>query len=120
MGETPDLSFGPSERYLPGKKLVVGDVLTFNILDMDTKEVDTDYGSKLQFYIRVLSSSSEAVKPGEYTWRTVASAARKAHEYYIKNISATTDTREDFMHWVWKMTVVENGVQLKTLGSASV
>ena len=51
MGETPDLSFGPSERYLPGKKLEVGDVLTLNILDMETEEVDTEYGSKLQFLI---------------------------------------------------------------------
>jgi len=119
MGETPDLSFGPSERYLPGKKLVEGDVLTLNILDMETEEVDTEFGSKLQFYIRVLSSSNALVQPGKYTWRTVAKAARKAHAYYIENIDASNGVREEFMHWVWKMTVVENGVQLKTLTSAS-
>ena len=112
--EPKELTFGPSERYLPGKKLVEGDVLTFNILDMETEEVDTEYGSKLQFYINVLSSSTEAVKPGKYTWRTVAQAARKAHEYYIENIGPGNGVREDFMHWVWKLTVVENGIQLKT------
>ena len=114
MGETPDLSFGPSERYLPGNKLVVGDVLTLNILDMEPEEVDTEYGSKLQFHIHVLSSSNAVVQPGKYTWRTVASAARKVHKY----LSGPIDT-EYAAHWVWQMTVVENGVQLKTLTSAS-
>ena len=113
MGETPDLSFGPSERYLPGKKLVEGDVLTLNILDMEVEEVDTEYGSKLQFYIHILSSSNAVVQPGKYTWRTVASAARKVHEYFISKGVA------DYQHWVWQMKVVENGVQLKTLNSAS-
>ena len=114
MGETPELSFGPSERYLPGKKLVEGDVLTLNILDMEPEEVDTEYGSKLQFHILVLSSSSEAVKPGKYTWRTVATAARKVHKY----LSGPIDT-ENAAHWVWKLTVVENGLQLKTLWEGS-
>jgi len=113
MGETPDLSFGPSERYLPGKKLVEGDVLTFNILDFEKEEVDTDFGSKLQFHIHVLSSSTDLVKPGKYTWRTVAAAARKVHAYYCE-----TDITQ-YSHWVWKMTVVENGVQLKTLTASS-
>ncbi len=114
MGETPDLNFGPSERYLPGKKLVEGDVLTFNIVDFEPEEVDTDYGSKLQFNINVLSSSNAEVQPGKYTWRTVASAARKVHEY----LRGPIDT-EDAAHWVWKMTVVQNGVQLKTLTASS-
>jgi len=114
MGETPDLSFGPSERYLPGKKLLEGDVLTFNILEIEKDEVDTDYGSKLQFHIRVLSSSTDLVKPGKYTWRTVAKAARDVHAYY-------TDGKDDpgSVHWVWQMTIVENGFQLKTLTSTS-
>jgi len=111
MGETPDLNFGPSERYLPGKKLLEGDVLTFNILKIEKDEVDTDYGSKLQFHIRVLSSSTDVVKPGKYIWRTVAAAARKAHAW----LKDTDAEKEGWPDWVWKMTVVENGVQLKTL-----
>jgi hypothetical protein len=111
-----ELTFGPSERYLPGKKLVEGDVLTLNILDVEAEEVDTEFGSKLQFHILVLSSSTEAVKPGKYTWRTVAQAARKVHEYWSNRNSSQNQVKlmEDFSHWVWKLTVVENGIQLKT------
>jgi len=111
--DIPDLDFGPSERYLPGKKLLEGDVLTLNILDFVEDEVDTEYGSKLEFYINVLSSSTDVVKPGKYTWRTVASAARKVHAYYCK----TDITQYD--HWVWKLTVMENGVKMQTLNSVS-
>jgi len=107
----PDLNFGPSERYLPGKKLLEGDVLTMNILDFEKDEVDTDFGSKLEFHINVLSSSTNAVKPGKYTWRTVATAARKVHAFYCQ-----TDIQNKF-HWVWQLTVMENGVGLKTLNS---
>ena len=122
MGETPELSFGPSERYLPGKKLVEGDALTLNILDVEAEEVDTEFGSKLQFHILVLSSSSAAVKPGKYTWRTVATAARRVHEYWSNRNSSQDQVKlmQDFSHWVWKLTVVENGIQLKTLTSTSV
>jgi len=107
----PDLTFGPSERYLPGKKLLEGDVLTLNILDFEKDEVDTDFGSKLEFHINVLSSSTDAVKPGKYTWRTVAAAARKVHAYYCETDITIYD------HWVWQLTVMENGVSLKTLNS---
>ena len=107
----PDLNFGPSERYLPGKKLLEGDVLTLNILDFEKDEVDTDFGSKLEFHINVLSSSTDAVKPGKYTWRTVAAAARKVHAYYCETDITIYD------HWVWQLTVMENGVSLKTLNS---
>jgi len=117
--DIPDLNFGPSERYLPGKKLVEGDVLTFNILDIEFEEVDTDFGSKFQFHLNILSSSTDAVKLGEYVWRTVASAPRKVHKYYMENISATSDFRLNFMHWVWKLTVMENGVRMETLNSGS-
>jgi hypothetical protein len=110
--ETPDLNFGPSERYLPGKKLVEGDVLKINILDFEPEEVDTDYGSKLEFHINVLSSSTDVVSPGKYTWRTIAFAARKVHAY-LSNIDS-----ELAASWVWQLTVVENGVSLKTLNSA--
>ena len=107
----PDLNFGPSERYLPGKKLLEGDVLTLNILDFEKDEVDTDFGSKLEFHINVLSSSTDVVRPGKYTWRTVAAAARKVHAFYCQ-----TDIPNKF-HWVWQLTVMENGVGLKTLNS---
>ena len=111
-----ELTFGPSERYLPGKKLVEGDVLTLNILDVEAEEVDTEFGSKLEFRILVLSSSTEAVKPGKYTWRTVAQAARKVHEFWSNRHSSQDQVKlmEDFSHWIWKLTVVENGIQLKT------
>jgi len=109
----PDLNFGPSERYLPGKKLVEGDVLKINILDFEPEEVDTDFGSKLEFHINVLSSSTDVVSPGKYTWRTVAAAARKVHAYLSGEVSEHAAT------WVWQLTVVENGVSLKTLNSVS-
>ena len=119
--ETPKLNFGPSERYLPGKKLLEGDVLTINILSIEKDEVDTDFGSKLEFNINVLSSSTDVVSPGKYTWRTVAAAPRKVHEYWLGyyNSQDAGQLLKDFSHWVWKLTVVENGVSLKTLNSTS-
>jgi len=120
--ETPKLNFGPSERYLPGKKLLEGDVLTINILSIEKDEVDTDFGSKLEFHINVLSSSTDVVSPGKYTWRTIATAPRKVHEYWCRYGASGEDTGQlmkDFSHWVWKLTVVENGVSLKTLNSTS-
>jgi len=117
----PDLTFGPSERYLPGKKLVEGDVLTINILSIEKDEVDTDFGSKLEFHINVLSSSTDVVSPGKYTWRTIAAAPRKVHEYWLGyyNSQDAGQLLKDFSHWVWELTVVENGVSLKTLNSNS-
>jgi len=120
--DIPSLNFGPSERYLPGKKLVEGDVLTINILSIEKDEVDTDFGSKLEFHINVLSSSTDVVSPGVYTWRTVAAAPRKVHEYWCRYGASGEDTGQlmkDFSHWVWKLTVVENGVSLKTLNANS-
>jgi len=110
----PDLNFGPSERYLPGKKLLEGDVLTMNILEVEENEVDTDYGSKLQFHLNVLSSSTDVVSPGKYTWRTVAKAARAVHAYFADGRDSAGS-----IHWVWELTVMENGVSLKTLNSDS-
>jgi len=110
----PDLNFGPSERYLPGKKLVEGDVLTMNIIEVVKDEVDTDFGSKLQFHLNILSSSTDVVSPGKYIWRTVAKAARDVHAYFIEG-------KDDpgSIYWVWELTVMENGVSLKTLNSNS-
>jgi len=110
----PDLNFGPSQRYLPGKKLLEGDVLTMNILEVEENEVDTDYGSKLQFHLNVLSSSTDVVSPGKYTWRTVAKAARAVHAYFADGRDSAGS-----IHWVWELTVMENGVSLKTLNSSS-
>ena len=113
--DIPDLNFGPSERYLPGKKLSEGDVLKINILDFEIDEVDTDFGSKFEFHINVLSSSTDVVSPGKYTWRTVAAAARKAHAW----LKDTDAEKIGWPHWVWELTVVENGVNLQTLNSGS-
>jgi len=115
----PDLNFGPSERYLPGKKLLEGDVLTINILSIEKDEVDTDFGSKLEFHLNVLSSSTDVVSLGKYTWRTVAKAARDVHAYYYTGKEGESPWPVEFSHWVWKLTVVENGVSLKTLNSNS-
>jgi len=112
--DIPDLNFGPSERYLPGKKLLEGDVLKINILDFESEEVDTDYGSKLEFHINVLSSSTDVVSPGVYTWRTTAAAPRKVHAYLIGEGDVVGAPS-----WVWKLTVMENGVKMETLNSNS-
>jgi len=112
--DIPDLNFGPSERYLPGKKLVEGDVLKINILDFELEEVDTDFGSKLQFHINVLSSSTDVVSPGVYTWRTTAAAPRKVHAYLTGEGDVVGAPS-----WVWKLTVMENGVKMETLNSSS-
>jgi len=110
--DIPDLNFGPSERYLPGKKLLEGDVLTINILSIEKDEVDTNFGSKLEFNINVLSSSTDVVSPGVYTWRTVAAAARKVHAYLTGEGDVVGAPS-----WVWKLTVMENGVRMETLNS---
>ena len=110
----PDLNFGPSERYLPGKELVEGDVLKINILDFELEEVDTDFGSKLQFHINVLSSSTDVVSPGVYIWRTTAAAPRKVHAYLTGEGDVVGAPS-----WVWKLTVMENGVKMETLNSNS-
>jgi len=98
----PDLNFGPSQRYLPGKKLLEGDVLTINILSIEKDEVDTDFGSKLEFNINVLSSSTDVVSPGKYTWRTIAAAPRKVHEYWLGyyNSQDAGQLLKDFSRWV--------------------
>jgi len=111
--DIPDLNFGPSERFLPGNKLVEGDVIKMNILDYEEEEVDTDYGSKFQFYINVLSSSTDVVSLGKYTWRTRARAPRKVHAYLKAGVSEHAAT------WVWRLKVVEYGYSLKTLNSNS-
>jgi len=109
----PDLNFGPSERFLPGNKLVEGDVIKMNIIDYEEEEVDTDYGSKFQFYINVLSSSTDVVSLGKYTWRTRARAPRKVHAYLKAGVSEHAAT------WVWRLKVVEYGYSLKTLNTVS-
>jgi len=109
----PDLNFGPSERFLPGNKLIEGDVIKMNIIDYEEEEVDTDYGSKFQFYINVLSSSTDVVSLGKYTWRTRARAPRKVHAYLKAGVSEYAAT------WVWRLKVVEYGYSLKTLNTVS-
>jgi len=109
MGETrKPLSFGPSERYLPSKKLNVGDVLTFNILEFDREQVDTEYGSKYQFRILIITSSTPVVEPGHGTWRTVCNAAKLLHAYLIEDDVPMAD----YSTWVFRLTVVENGFRL--------
>ncbi|HHZ96228.1 MAG TPA: hypothetical protein EYN67_11895 [Flavobacteriales bacterium] len=89
-------------------------MLTINILDFELEEVDTDFGSKLQFHINVLSSSTDVVSPGVYTWRTTAAAPRKVHAYLTGEGDVVGAPS-----WVWKLTVMENGVKMETLNSNS-
>jgi len=112
--QAPDLNFGPSERYLPGKKLLEGDVLTYRVINFSRDEVDTDFGSKLEFHLEVLSSSTDAVKPGFYTWRTVCKAAQDLHKYFSELQRTVV-----YSTWIFELTVVEHGVSLKTLNSSS-
>ena len=100
------LSFGPSERYLPGKKLKVGDVLTLNIVDYVPEQVDTEWGSKWQLHINLLSSSTDVVEPGKMIWRTVANAPVRVIQYLKEN----KVPGEDYEKWVFRITVVEHGI----------
>lgn len=81
----PDkLNFGPSQRYLPALK--EGEALTFQLNDKGVS-VDTDYGEKLQFSLRVINivgHPSSSIKPGEtYIWNTTCKAARDLHTHLI-------------------------------------
>ena len=80
MGDSKEpLTFGPSERYLPG--LQEGDALTFELKNSG-KDVDTEWGSKIQFSVTVLTvKSSLDIKPGDYLWNTSCKAARDLYKY---------------------------------------
>ena len=83
MGDrTEPLTFGPSARFLPA--LAEGDTLKFEFSETGGIVVDTEYGSKFEFTIHVLSSSSE-LKPGTYVWRTTCKAAEDFLKYF-KNL----------------------------------
>ena len=112
----PRFSFGPSERYLPGKKLEVGDVLTMNILDCPTDwrldpedaQVETEYGSKWELSIILLSSSNSAIGVGPYTWRTVCRQVKAL----IQSVRKYEVNVEAMGTWVFRLTVKENGYDL--------
>ena len=79
--ERKPLNFGPSERYLPALK--EGDALTFQLNDIGV-DVDTEFGQKLQFSLRVINtavSPSSSIKEGTYVWNTTCKAAKALHEY---------------------------------------
>jgi hypothetical protein len=77
--ERKPLTFGPSERYLPA--IQEGDALTF-VLNNSGKDVDTEWGSKIQFSVTVLTvQSSLDIKPGDYLWNTSCSAAKELFKY---------------------------------------
>ena len=77
--ERKPLTFGPSERYLPA--IQEGDALTF-VLNNSGKDVDTEWGSKIQFSVTVLTvHSSLDIKPGDYLWNTSCSAAKELFKY---------------------------------------
>ena len=90
MGDTKEpLSFGPSERYLPA--LQEGDALTFE-LNSSGKDVDTEWGSKIQFSLTVLTvKSSLDIKPGQYIWNTSCGAARELYKYINTQVAEPID-----------------------------
>ena len=96
MGDTKEpLTFGPSERYLPA--LQEGDELTFE-LNSSGKDVDTEWGSKIQFSLTVLTvKSSLDIKPGQYIWNTSCSAAHDLFKYL--NGSRCEHTGEALLSW---------------------
>ena len=90
MGDTKEpLSFGPSERYLPA--LQEGEELTFE-LNNSGKDVDTEWGSKIQFSITVLTvKSSLDIKPGKYLWNTSCTAAKELYKYINTQVPEPID-----------------------------
>jgi len=113
----PQFRFGPSKRYLPGKKLKVGDVLTMNILDVpvnwkeepEESQIDTDYGSKWEFPLIILSSSTSDVKIGMVTWRTVCNQAKEL----VLAIRKWNIDLAKHGSWVYRLTVKETGYDLE-------
>ena len=90
MGDRAEpLTFGPSERYLPA--LQEGDALIFELNNFG-KDVDTEWGSKIQFSITVLTvKSSLDIKPGKYLWNTSCGAAHELYKYLNKELSPRQD-----------------------------
>jgi len=108
MGERKPLSFGPSERYLPALK--EGDALTFQLNDIGV-DVDTEFGEKLQFSLRVINtavSSSSSIKEGTYVWNTTCRAAKDLHEYFIDQDMETCE-------WTFVLKAEEYGYSIKEI-----
>ena len=100
------LSFGPSERYLPGLK--EGEALTFKLLDIGV-DVDTEFGQKLQFSLEVLNfvaPPSSSLKEGKYIWNTTCRAAKDLHEYFVDQGMETCD-------WEFVLKAEEYGYRIK-------
>ena len=108
MGDrTEPLSFGPSERYLPA--LQEGDELTFE-LNNSGKDVDTEWGSKIQFSITVLTvKSSLDIKPGKYLWNTSCGAAKELYKYLTEEVSVKPDRiRSNPPELIGKLDLIRN------------
>ena len=104
------LNFGPSERYLPALK--EGDALTFQLNDIGV-DVDTEFGQKLQFSLRVINtavSPSSSIKEGTYVWNTTCKAAKDLHEYFIDNGMEATGPLSD---WKFVLKSEEYGYSIK-------
>ena len=102
-----DWNFGPSKPYLRGKKLAVGDSLTFRLISIEKEDVDTDYGPKHQMVFDVLTSTTPLITPGEYVWNTVCSAARQLRALYIKDNINLADVS------TLQMMMEEDGIRIK-------
>jgi len=93
----PQFRFGPSKRYLPGKKLVAGDVLTMNILNVPVNWEE--------------EPEESVVGVGMVTWRTVCNQAKElvlaVRKWDIDLVKHAT--------WVYKLTVTETGYDLEEI-----
>ena len=106
VNERKPLSFGPSERYLPALK--EGDALTFQLNDIGV-DVDTEFGEKLQFSLRVINtavSPSSSIKEGTYVWNTTCRAAKDLHEYFV-------DQEMETCSWTFVLKAEEYGYSIK-------
>lgn len=113
-----DWDFGPSEHYLPGSALEVGDKIIFRIVqvewEMVTDDEHPDWGEKCQYTIDVLASTNEKIETRIYTWNTKCRAARKLFLCLIEwdaNRVRTGQNIEDLPTFL--IVMEENGIRIK-------
>jgi len=113
-----DWDFGPSEHYLPGSDLEVGDKIIFRIVDVEwtmvTDDEHPDWGEKCQYLIDVLASTNEKIETRVYTWNTKCRAARKLFLNLIEwdaNRGRTGQNMEDLPTFL--IVMEENGVRIR-------
>jgi len=100
-----DWNFGPSKPYLHSTKLIVGDVLTFNMVSIEKEDVDTKYGPKVEMVLSIITSTTTEIPPKEYIWNTECGAARELRNLYNTYGKLTTVQ--------WELIMEEDGIRIK-------